>query len=288
MGLISLSLKCPKCGESVMDEEKLVDNSPGVRLKIKTLKDRGFIWLSSVYESYNYVSDIEIIHGETAEFFCPHCDSSIISNQICEECNANKMHLNLEDGGRVYFCSRSGCKDHSLEFNQITSAMGHLYREYVYSGKHKYRKSQPTEKSEKKQITEKGKIDEIIQTGTFLQSYCPHCKKSLIDNNMLRLKVINGGTGELMLSPYLNVFTSKSTIFLKENTGVKDLKCFHCDESLMVEKKCEECGSPVAMISVSTCLKQIEFYICSKKGCTWHGLSDDDYYEIKLENSLEW
>ncbi len=93
----------------------------------------------------------------------------------------------------------------------------------------------------------------------------------------------------LTLSPYLNVFTTKSTIFLPEDKAVSDVLCFHCEKSLIEEKKkCGKCESPIARISVSARTKLIDFYICTKKGCRWHGLSEDDLYNIKLEDSDEW
>ena len=51
---------------------------------------------------------------------------------------------------------------------------------------------------------------------------------------------------------------------------------------------CPECGSEVAKISVAALSKMIDFYICSKKGCTWHGLSDNDIKDIMFEDSEEW
>jgi methionyl-tRNA synthetase len=104
---------------------------------------------------------------------------------------------------------------------------------------------------------------------------------------MLKLKIRNGEEGILILSPYMNVFSSKSTVFLPEDKVVGDLLCPHCDHSLILhDKTCETCGSPVAKISVSARTKLI--YLCTKKGCKWHGLSENDLYEIRLENSMEW
>ena len=40
---------------------------------------------------------------------------------------------------------------------------------------------------------------------------------------MLKLKIHNGEEGFLMLSPYMNVFTSKSTIFLEERVDAQNL-----------------------------------------------------------------
>jgi hypothetical protein len=106
---------------------------------------------------------------------------------------------------------------------------------------------------------------------------------------MLKLRIENGESGILMLSPYLNVFTSKSTIVLPEEKTVSDLKCFHCNKTLIVEdKNCEKCGSPIAGIHVVARTKLINFYICTRKGCKWHGLNESDLYDIKLESSLEW
>ncbi len=91
------------------------------------------------------------------------------------------------------------------------------------------------------------------------------------------------------MSRYLNSFTSKFTINLSDDKTVSDIKCFHCDTSL-VEKddSCGKCSSPTAKINVSAYTKLIDFYICTKKGCQWHGLSEDDLYSIKLEESDEW
>jgi hypothetical protein len=32
----------------------------------------------------------------------------------------------------------------------------------------------------------------------------------------------------------------------------------------------------------------IDFFICAKKGCTWHGLNKKDLDDIRLEDSVEW
>ncbi len=55
-----------------------------------------------------------------------------------------------------------------------------------------------------------------------------------------------------------------------------------------VKVKCPECGSTTAHFRVTAMTKVIDFHICSKKGCTWHGLSETDYHDIMLESSKEW
>ncbi len=132
---------------------------------------------------------------------------------------------------------------------------------------------------------------EVLTSGTFLRSYCPHCGRSLIDENQLKLTVVmkEGEKGALLLSPYMNVFTSKSTINIPDMEAAKDLKCPHCTKSLMLkDQTCPRCGSEIAKIKVAAMSKMIDFHICSKKGCTWHGISAEDLQDIILEDSEEW
>lgn len=132
---------------------------------------------------------------------------------------------------------------------------------------------------------------EIIASGTFLRSYCPYCERGLIENNKLKLTVLksNGEKGQLLLSPYLNVFISKSTITIPDRSVVMDLKCPHCTKSLIQrDQRCPKCNSEIAKIKVAAMSKMIDFFICAKKGCIWHGLSDNDIQDIILEDSEEW
>ncbi len=287
---MALKLKCPVCGASLMDEDRLVDNESSIRLNIMIGERKGSINLSSIYGSYNYYTDIDIKKDEIAEFSCPHCGAQIKSDSECLTCGAGMVPLYLDMGGKVSFCSRSGCKNHKVEFEDLSIAMNKLYQEYAYSGKRFVKIKDKKEKPEKspEQVKEEH-TREVLESGTFLQAYCPHCKKSLIENDMLKLKITNGETGYLILSPYLNVFTSKSTIYLPEDKVVRDLSCFHCDMSLLEKDiSCERCGSPVAKIEVSARTKLLDFYICTKKGCKWHGLNKDDLFDIRLEDSMEW
>ena len=286
---VALNLKCPFCNEFLMDKKNLVDNEASIRLNIEVGNNKGVIYLSSVYGSYNYKCDSDIPDGEIAKFSCPQCNKNLNSKTECLTCGAEMVTFYLDMGGKVAICSRSGCKNHHVEFEDLSQAMRKLYQEYGFRGR-KYpkddRKKDDTHKPAIKKVDEN---TEIIEGGTFLQGYCPNCKKSLIENDMLKLKIINGEEGFLLLSPYLNSFTSKSTIYLPEDKAVSDVKCFHCDTSLVEkEKRCGICNSPIAKINVSASTKLIDFYMCTKKGCRWHGLSEDDLYSIKLEESNEW
>lgn len=276
---IYLNIHCPLCTASLMDDETMVDGRPGIKLEVKTPREKGIINLSSIYESYNYHCDLEFRDGEIVEFSCPECNKALGSIVNCEYCEAPMVSINLDIGGKVSICSRSGCKGHFLEFEDINTAMKKLILLSDYDG------------LTPNGIEENGDGVEIIESGTFLNTYCPRCDKSLIEKGLVKIKVVSDKdeAGFVFLSPYLNVFTSKSTVFLKENQVAKQIMCPHCDESLIdPEKNCKECNSPAAKISVSARTKLIDFYICSKKGCSWHGLSDDDLHDIELEDSLEW
>jgi ssDNA-binding Zn-finger/Zn-ribbon topoisomerase 1 len=283
--LISLKLKCPECGKSLMDDEHLVDNEPSILLNVEITGQKGEIRLSSIYGSYNYKTEIDMPEGEVAKFTCTHCEAHIISDSECLSCGAPMVPFYLDMGGRVTICSRSGCQNHFVEFEDLGVALKKMYQEYGLAGKDNFKPDHVITQVEKP-VDEK---KEIIESGTFLNSYCPHCKKSLLEDSMLKLKIHNGKEGFLLLSPYLNVFTSKSTIFLEEDKPLKDVRCWHCDKSLIPEKKsCGKCGSDLIKIAVGARTKLINFYICTKKGCRWHGLSEDDFFDIRLQDSLEW
>lgn len=288
--LISWKVKCPVCNASLMDNEYIIDNEPSIKLMIEIPGKKSHIRLSSVYGSFNYAAEMNIEPGSILVFSCPHCKERITSQELCYVCRAPTSSVFLEIGGKINFCSRAGCKNHNISFEDFSEALAKLHQEHGL--KTHFRLDEIVNiKMKRKTKSLKEKRKEIIESGSFLQTYCPHCKKSLIERDMLKLKVVKKKreTGYILLSPYLNVFTSKSTIFLQENQIVEDICCFHCNKSLMMSNvKCGRCSTSVAKIHISARTKMINFYICSKKGCTWHGLSKEDLDEIRLEDNLDW
>lgn len=283
---VSLKVKCPLCSASLMDDEHKIDNEPGIKLEIAIGDKKGHIWLSSIYESYNHETNIEVHKGSVAIFSCPHCHGQITSREKCEACDAPLVPFHLEQGGKVTICSRAGCKKHSIAFEDLSTALGTFYDQFSYmnSSQTPVPKSKPAFQS----VSEKEGDKEIIKTGSFLNSYCPHCRHSLIEDRMVKLKVSNekGENGFLLLNPYLNFFTHKSTIRLPEHHPAHSIRCPHCERALFVEeKKCPVCNSGIIWMQVAAMTKMIDFYICSNQGCTWHGLSDADIQSIVLEDS---
>ncbi len=286
--LITLSLKCPHCGKSLMDDDQLVDGAPSIRLIYQIGKLRDVIRFSSFYGSYNYSSVSPVPDGEIASFFCPNCKTEIKSDHSCETCKTPMVTLILDSGGKVSFCPKSGCKDHKVEFDDPNLALMLFYRKFGFRGRD-YPKDLDLRTEIVETHDEEDSKKEIIKTGAFLQTYCPHCRKSLIENNMLKIKIKGKVHGELLLSPYLNVYTLDSSISLTENESVGDMVCPHCEVSIIdSHRTCKLCDSTVARFSVSARTKLIDFFVCSKKGCKWHGLSDEDVENIRLEDSSEW
>ena len=272
-----------------MDDTHLVDNCPSIFLKLITDKDEGPIRLSSVWNSYNYLSDIEIPKGSIVKMACTHCNSELIGKSRCDNCNAPMISYDLDLGGRVDICSRVGCKNHFVKLVDFSFALKNLFNESDLYGTSYYERMTLSDHGFEGDSEEVEEL-EIMKTVSVLLLQLMHSNKTLIKDGTLKFKVDRKGeTGFLELSPYLNVFTSRSTLFLKEGENIGDIKCFHCDTSLAdKDQKCEECNSDVARIHLSARTKLINFYICSKKGCQWHGLSKEDLKEIKLEDSLEW
>ncbi|MCK4545269.1 hypothetical protein KAU43_06985 [candidate division WOR-3 bacterium] len=290
--MIPLKLKCPVCSKSLMDKEKIINGKPSVKLNIDIQGKEGHIWLSSIYGDYKYETDIEIPDDAIVRFFCPVCGDELKAENKCDICSAPMIPLNLEEGGRVRFCSRKGCTNHVIEFKNPEIALKLLYD--TYSLDNKINKNEINykniEKVLQKQLNKKEAEREVIKNGTFLYPYCPQCKHTLIKDNMIELEIVNKNDekGLLQLSPYLNIFNHKSTINLPEGEPVKEIHCPHCNESIIINENCPICNSKVAHILVTSSLKLVEFKFCSKSGCKWHGIDKKDEQTIILEDSDEW
>lgn len=131
----------------------------------------------------------------------------------------------------------------------------------------------------------------VLKSGSYLNSFCPFCGESLMRDNMIHLEMSNseGHEGWVDLSPYLNVFKRTSDTRLLEGQEVKDVRCWHCHQSLRVEgKKCEFGDSHVAGVLVGISSVRVPFYFCMREGCRWHKIDPDDEHKIILDDSDEW
>jgi predicted RNA-binding Zn-ribbon protein involved in translation (DUF1610 family) len=133
--IIAFSVRCPLCGVSLMDENHLINNRPGIKLRIETsVKQKGAIWLSSIYGDYNYSAEFHIPDQDIVLLSCPHCGQDLKRKGVtCDLCEAPMVSLNADIGGRVSLCSRNGCKNHYVVFDDLDTVIRKFYDEYGYS-----------------------------------------------------------------------------------------------------------------------------------------------------------
>lgn len=127
--LISLKVSCPVCNKSLMDQEVLLDHKPSIKLNCNTTSQRGTLRLSSVYGSYIYRTDFQVEEGEEVEFYCPHCNKVLTSSSSCQRCNSPMVSFLMDMGGRVNICSRKGCENHFIAFEDVDEALRRFFQE---------------------------------------------------------------------------------------------------------------------------------------------------------------
>ena len=119
---IQISVKCPNCHESMINEDVLIDELPAIDLEAKIGEKVGKIYLSQIYGSYTKKFEkVEDVVGSIAILSCPVCHQPLPVIQNCE-CRAPLVGMQLEVGGTIKICSRNGCKRHSLEFEDVNDA----------------------------------------------------------------------------------------------------------------------------------------------------------------------
>ncbi len=132
--VVSIAVKCPHCNTSLMDDSHLINNRESIRLNIETtIHQKGNIWLSSIYGDYNYSCEFQIPEGDIVNFYCPHCHEDLKRKKVeCDICGAPIVSFNSTVGGRVSICSRNGCKNHYVVFEDLDTAIRKFYDEYGY------------------------------------------------------------------------------------------------------------------------------------------------------------
>ncbi len=130
MNELQVNIRCPYCKQSLMDEERQIDGYPSVKVVIQNSNKRGLLYLSSIYGSYNFTSEVYVPMDEIVLFFCPHCQSSLLLKDLCDKCSAPMTFFELFQGGKVQICSRRGCKKHLIEFSDLSQEISTLYNTY--------------------------------------------------------------------------------------------------------------------------------------------------------------
>ncbi len=127
---ISLSVACPHCRKSLMDEEVKLQGFPSIKLNIRLPGNRGTIHLCSVYECFDHQADIKIDEDIVVDFTCPHCNKELLIKEECQICSAPMVSFVLNTGGRVSICSRKGCSNHYVAFVEISTELSNFYSNY--------------------------------------------------------------------------------------------------------------------------------------------------------------
>ena len=130
MKKLQVNVKCQYCRESLMDEENSIDGFPSVKVVIQYGNKRGILNLSSIYGSYNIISEIYVPKDEIVLLFCPICSSSLLIKDMCDQCHAPMTLFELSRGRTVQICSRRGCKKHQIEFSNLAQEISTLYDHY--------------------------------------------------------------------------------------------------------------------------------------------------------------
>ncbi|MFZ7126892.1 MAG: hypothetical protein ACOWWM_12135 [Desulfobacterales bacterium] len=107
-----------------MQPKVQVDQLDSIQFLVK-IRDRiGNLYLSQVYGSYNKIFEgVEDNPGDIVQCSCPRCHQPFPVLHSCSSCTAPIIGLDLEGGGIIKVCSRNGCKQHSLEFENIDEAL---------------------------------------------------------------------------------------------------------------------------------------------------------------------
>lgn len=129
--MVSVAVKCPHCGKSLMNPGKKLDGAPSIEVNLTYAGKHAPLYLSSLYGSYKVETELNMPVGKVAGFRCPHCKADLKSTRKCDACSSQMIAFELKAGGQVQICSRRGCKKHVLEFQDPAGELQAFYKSYL-------------------------------------------------------------------------------------------------------------------------------------------------------------
>lgn len=117
--IFPIAVSCARCNHSLMDSHYLVDGIPAIKVTISFGQTHCWLFLSSLYGSYNIQSDQEIPLDTVVDFFCPHCHAELSGATKCPDCGAPFVPMIVRGGGVLQICSRRGCRSHRLDLDGV-------------------------------------------------------------------------------------------------------------------------------------------------------------------------
>lgn len=112
---------------------------------------------------------------------------------------------------------------------------------------------------------------------------CPHCNKSLMDNEYLlngkpSIKVnIEAGEkrGIIRLCSIYGSYDHQSDMDMSF-VDIAEFSCPHCNKLLKIKEICDRCGAPLLSFFM---VNGGKVTICSRNGCKKHYVAFEDVYE---------
>jgi ssDNA-binding Zn-finger/Zn-ribbon topoisomerase 1 len=113
---------------------------------------------------------------------------------------------------------------------------------------------------------------------------CPHCRKSLMDNDKLlhgepsiKLNIVSPAErGVLHVCSIYECFDHEANINLGKDSVI-DAYCPQCNKELLVKEECKICGAPMISFVLTTGGR---VNICARNGCSNHYIA---FQEIGAE-----
>ncbi len=156
---MKIFLQCPYCQNSLMDSKNPIKEIPSIVLKCEIKQDgklnKGLIRFSAYYGDFVANVPFRIKKGVIGQFFCPFCHTNLKASDECDLCQAPLTKLQIKQGGlleycieayerrlpkppsesafngMVNFCSRKGCKNHHIEFENPDADFTEFYNAYA-------------------------------------------------------------------------------------------------------------------------------------------------------------
>jgi len=113
--IFPISVTCPECSRSFMDESFAIDGYASIKVNISYDGQEGRLRLSCLYGSHNISTELDVPGNIVAKFHCPHCRAEMVSTSDCSMCGAPMVPMAVHGGGVLKICSRFRCKNHMLD-----------------------------------------------------------------------------------------------------------------------------------------------------------------------------
>jgi NADH-quinone oxidoreductase subunit E len=120
--VIPLSVRCPKCGESLMDSGNALDGRQSIKLAASVGGKKFAVYLSSLYGTGNVRCECDIADGSLVSWSCPLCGKGLRADADCPECGAKMAMLSVDNQAELYVCTRRGCPGHRLDLIGVKTA----------------------------------------------------------------------------------------------------------------------------------------------------------------------